>query len=65
MKEGGLCNWCTDTIRYCFNFRKNTNKDVLSVSDNYFKNLEYRSEIYALAYRETIELVQSGAVSKS
>lgn len=38
---------------------------MLSVSDNYFKNLEYRSEIYALAYRETIELVQSGAVSKA
>ena len=37
----------------------------LSVFDNYFKNMEYRSELYALAYRETIEAVNTGIVKKA
>jgi len=37
----------------------------LSVMDNYFKNMEYRSELYALAYRETIEAVNTGIVKKA
>ena len=27
----------------------------LTVADNYFKNLEYRSELYAMAYRQTLQ----------
>lgn len=37
----------------------------LSVMDNYFKNMEYRSELYALAYRETVEAINSGIVKKA
>ena len=36
----------------------------LTVMDNYFKNMEYRSELYSLAYRETIEAVNSGIVKQ-
>mgnify|MGYP003133010017 FL=1 len=37
----------------------------LTVMDNYFKNMEYRSELYALAYRETIEAVNTGIVKQA
>jgi len=37
----------------------------LSVFDNYFKNMEYRSELYALAYRETVEAVNKGIVKQA
>ena len=37
----------------------------LSVMDNYFKNMEYRSELYALAYRETVEAVNKGIVKQA
>ena len=36
----------------------------LTVADNYFKNLEYRSELYALAYRDTLEKVGNGVLAK-
>jgi len=36
----------------------------LTVADNYFKNLEYRSELYALAYRDTLEKINSGVLAK-
>ena len=36
----------------------------LTVADNYFKNLEYRSELYAIGYRETVKLVRQGALKK-
>ena len=29
----------------------------LTVADNYFKNLEYRSELYAMAYRQTLQKI--------
>jgi len=63
MKEGGMATG-VDILGRILTLDRIPTK-MLSVSDNYFKNLEYRSEIYALAYRETIELVQSGAVSKA
>jgi len=63
MKEGGLATG-VDVLGNILTLGRIPTK-MLSVSDNYFKNLEYRSEIYALAYRETIELIQSGAVSKA
>jgi len=63
MKDGKLAD-ITDAVGSILTLGRIPTK-LLSVSDNYFKNLEYRSEIYALAYRETIELVQSGAVSKA
>ena len=37
---------------------------LLTVADSYFKNLEYRSEIYAYAYRETVKAVRTGLVTK-
>ena len=37
---------------------------LLTVADSYFKNLEYRSEIYAYAYRETVKAVRNGLVTK-
>jgi hypothetical protein len=33
---------------------------MLSAADNYFKNLEYRSELYALAYRDTVKNYKLG-----
>jgi hypothetical protein len=63
MKEGGFATG-VDVLGNILTLGRIPTK-MLSVSDNYFKNLEYRSEIYALAYRETIELIQSGAVSKA
>jgi hypothetical protein len=63
MKEGGFATG-VDVLGNILTLGRIPTK-MLSVSDNYFKNLEYRSEIYALAYRETIELVQNGAVSKA
>ena len=63
MKEGGFATGI-DALGSLLTLGRIPTK-MLSVSDNYFKNLEYRSEIYALAYRETIELVQNGAVSKA
>lgn len=37
---------------------------LLTVADKYFKNLEYRSELYALAYRDTIKAVTNGMIPK-
>ncbi|MDC0403236.1 hypothetical protein OAM14_03705 [Candidatus Pelagibacter sp.] len=37
---------------------------LLTVADSYFKNLEYRSEIYANAYRETVKAVRLGKIPK-
>ena len=62
MKEGGLATG-VDILGRILTLDRIPTK-MLSVSDNYFKNLEYRSEIYALAYRETLDLVQSGVLKK-
>ena len=62
MKEGGFATG-VDVLGNILTLGRIPTK-LLSVSDNYFKNLEYRSEIYALAYRETVELVMQGAVTK-
>lgn len=35
---------------------------LLSVTDNYFKNIAFREEIYAQAYRETMAAIQSGVL---
>jgi len=34
----------------------------LTVADNYFKNLEYRSELYAMAYRQTLQKIDDGVL---
>ena len=36
----------------------------LTVADNYFKNLEYRSELYAMAYRQTLQKIDDGVLKK-
>ena len=36
----------------------------LTQADNYFKNLEYRAELYAIAYRDTLKLVRDNALKK-
>ncbi len=36
---------------------------LLTVADSYFKNLEYRSEIYAMAYRETVKAVRTNQIT--
>ena len=36
----------------------------LTQADNYFKNLEYRAELYAIAYRDTVRLVRDGKLAK-
>jgi hypothetical protein len=36
----------------------------LTQADNYFKNLEYRSELYAIAYRDTVKLIRDGNLAK-
>lgn len=36
----------------------------LTVADAYFKNLEFRSELYALAYRDTLKKIRTGVLSK-
>ena len=35
---------------------------LLSVTDNYFKNLAFREEIYAQAYRETMQAIEQGVL---
>jgi len=62
MKEGGFATG-VDILGRILTLDRIPTK-MLSVSDNYFKNLEYRSEIYALAYRETIDLVQKNVLKK-
>jgi len=37
---------------------------LLTYSDNFFKNREYRSEVYALAYRDTVKKVREGILKK-
>lgn len=36
---------------------------MLTVADNYFKNREYRSELYALAFRETMDQIDRGILA--
>ena len=36
----------------------------LTVADNFFKNMEYRSELYALAYRDTVQKVRTGVLKQ-
>lgn len=37
---------------------------LLTVSDNFFKNREYRAELYGLAYRDTLRKIQEGALDR-
>tara|TARA_X000001382_G_scaffold21462_2_gene13052 strand:- start:656 stop:3451 length:2796 start_codon:yes stop_codon:yes gene_type:complete len=37
---------------------------LLTVSDNYFKNKEYRAELYGLAYRDTLNKIREGSLPK-
>lgn len=37
---------------------------MLTTADNFFKNREYRAEIYALAFRETMENIQKGTLKE-
>ena len=36
---------------------------MLTVADNYFKNREYRLELYALAFRETMDQIDRGILA--
>ena len=36
----------------------------LQFADNYFKNTAYQSELYALAYRETLKLIKTNGIPK-
>lgn len=36
---------------------------TLTFFDNFFKNMEYRSELYALAYRDTLERIAEGTLN--
>jgi hypothetical protein len=38
---------------------------MLSVADNFFKNREFRAELYALALREAVENVQKGTLKEA
>ena len=38
---------------------------MLSVADNYFKNREFRAELYALALREAVENIQKGTLKEA
>jgi len=38
---------------------------MLTTADNFFKNREYRAEIYALAFRETMENLQKGTLKEA
>jgi hypothetical protein len=62
LKEGGVANG-VDILGRILTLDRIPTK-LLSFSDNYFKNLEYRSEIYALAYRETLDLIKQGKLPK-
>ncbi len=37
---------------------------LLTVSDNYFKNREYRAELYGLAYRDTLKKIGDGSLDR-
>ena len=38
---------------------------MLTTADNFFKNREYRAELYALAFRETMENIQKGTLKEA
>ena len=37
---------------------------MLKVADDYFKNREFRSEVYAMAFSEGMEMFQKGLLKK-
>ena len=37
---------------------------MLTTADNFFKNREYRAELYALAFRETMEAIEKGTLKE-
>jgi len=62
LKEGGIATG-VDVLGKVLTLNRIPTK-LLTVADSYFKNLEYRSEIYAMAYRETVKAVRTGLVTK-
>ena len=61
LKEGGIATG-VDVLGKVLTLNRIPTK-LLTVADSYFKNLEYRSEIYAYAYRETVKAVRTGLVT--
>ena len=62
MQEGGLATG-VDVLGKILTLNRIPTK-LLTVADSYFKNLEYRSEIYSHAYRETVKAVRNGQIPK-
>jgi len=62
MQEGSLATG-VDVLGKVLTLNRIPTK-LLTVADSYFKNLEYRSEIYANAYRETVKAVRLGKIPK-
>jgi hypothetical protein len=62
LKEGSLATG-VDVLGKILTLNRIPTK-LLTVADSYFKNLEYRSEIYAHAYRETVKAIRTGAIPK-
>jgi hypothetical protein len=62
LKEGGIATG-VDVLGKVLTLNRIPTK-LLTVADSYFKNLEYRSEIYAMAYRETVKAVRTGLITK-
>ena len=62
LKEGGIATG-VDVLGKILTLNRIPTK-LLTVADSYFKNLEYRSEIYAMAYRETVKAVRLGQITK-
>ena len=62
LKEGSIANG-VDVLGKVLTLNRIPTR-LLTVADSYFKNLEYRSEIYANAYRETVKAVRLGKIPK-
>lgn len=62
MKEGKAADF-VDLVGKVLTLNRIPTK-FLTQADNFFKNMEYRSEIYALAYRDTVKKVRDGFLKK-
>lgn len=63
MEKGGIAAQTTDFIGSALTLGRVPTK-FLSVMDNFFKNREYRSELYAIAFRDAMEKYNKGILKK-
>ena len=63
MKQETVLGKSTDVLGRILTFDRIPYR-FLQFADNYFKNTAYQSELYALAYRETLKLIKTNGIPK-